>query len=122
MMFVTTALLFSGLFAGFTNGLLGTGGGIILVFALKYLYKDKELKDVFATTLTVILALSGISVIVYLKKNNLPSNESLRFMLPAVLGGFAGAFFLDKINVNWLKKVFGLLIIIAGLNMTGLFG
>ena len=121
-MFVTTALLFSGLLAGFTNGLLGTGGGIILVFALKTLYKDKSIKDVFATSLAVILALSAVSVIVYLKKNNLPSQESLRFLFPAAFGGFTGAYFLDKINVNWLKKVFGALIIIAGLNMTGFFG
>lgn len=121
-MFVTLMLLLVGFIAGFTNGLLGTGGGIILVFALKYLYKDKELKDVFATTLTVILALSAVSVIVYLRKNNMPANECIRFLIPATAGGFLGACLLERIDVKWLKKVFGLLIIIAGLNMIGLFG
>ncbi len=120
-MFVTTALLFSGLLAGFTNGLLGTGGGIILVFALKILYKDKNLKDIFATSLAVILALSAVSVIVYLKKNNLPADEIPKFIIPAMAGGFLGAFLLEKINIKWLKKAFGILMIIAGLNMTGIF-
>ena len=120
-MFITITLLFIGFIAGFTNGLLGTGGGIILVFALKYLYKNKELKDVFATTLAVILALSAVSAIVYLRKNSLPTSESIRFLIPAAAGGFAGAYLLEKIDVKWLKKVFGILIIFAGLNMTGLF-
>ncbi len=120
-MFVTVVLLFTGFLVGFTNGLLGTGGGIILVFALKYLYKDKDLKDVFATALTVILALSAVSVIVYFRKNNLPTSESIRFLIPALAGGFLGAYLLEKINVKWLKKAFGLLIILAGLNMTGMF-
>ena len=120
-MFVTVMLLLSGFLAGFINGLLGTGGGIILIFALKYLYKDKELKDVFATTLTVTLALSAVSVIVYFRKNNLPIYESPRFLLPALVGGFLGAYLLEKINVMWLKKIFGILIIVAGLNMTGIF-
>ena len=118
-MFVTLLLLLTGFAAGFTNGFLGTVGGIILVFALRALNKNKAVKDVFATALTVTLALSAISVVVYFQKNNLPAKDSLKFLLPALAGGFFGAYLLEKINVKWLKYAFGALMVIAGINMTG---
>ncbi len=120
-MFEVIALLITGFFVGFANGLLGTGGGIILVFSLRYIFKKKELKDVFALALTVTLALSTVSAYIYMKKGNLPINESVKYILPAIIGGFIGAYFLEKIKINWLKKAFGILIITAGLNMIGIF-
>ena len=48
-------LCIGGLCAGFINGLLGTGGGILLVFLLGKMMKEKadgDGKDVFATTHT----------------------------------------------------------------------
>ena len=47
-------LAIAGAVAGFVNGLMGTGGGIVLVLALERLYRGKEEGgDVFVVTVAV---------------------------------------------------------------------
>ena len=49
-----------GVSAGFVNGLLGAGGGILVVLALKKILKKKgaDEKDIFANSLAVMLPVS----------------------------------------------------------------
>ncbi len=114
-------LIIGGLLAGIVNGLLGTGGGIILIFLLGKIMKNIERKDIFATTLTVTLVLSVVSIFVYMKKGGFYiSQDSLKYVISAGIGGFIGAFLLEKLKVGFVKKLFGVLVIVAGLNMTGI--
>lgn len=113
--------LMTGLSAGFVNGLLGTGGGIILIFMMKYINKNISVKDTFASTLSVTLVLSVVSAIMYCEKGNLPTEQSVRYIIPACIGGCIGAFLLDRMNTGLLKKIFCAIIIISGLNMIDIF-
>ncbi len=114
-------LLFStGIISGFINGLLGTGGGIVLIFALNRILKDKNPKDIFAMTLTVTVVYSIISAFVYFKNGNIDLTGNIVYIVCALCGGFIGAFLLDKLDTNVLKKIFGALCIVAGINMTGI--
>ena len=107
--------LFS-LIAGGINGLLGTGGGIVLVYMLSLL-TDNNSKDNFATTLCATLPVSAISVIVYFKNSNVDAELLLKLAIPAVIGGVAGAFIVDKINKKWLNVIFAVLVIYSGICM-----
>ena len=54
-------LVIGGLTAGFVNGLLGTGGGIIIIFILGKINEYNDSKDNFATAIAAILPISLVS-------------------------------------------------------------
>ena len=99
----------AGLAAGFVNGFLGTGGGIILVFALGICGIDQ--RDRFATVIAVILPLSAISAFFY----RAPVSSAAKWLLPGMLGGAFGALLLDRLDVKRLKSIFAAMVIWAGI-------
>ena len=112
-------LILGGLLAGFSNGLLGAGGGIIIVWILEKAIQNTahDHKDVFANALAIMLPISLISTISYAVSGSLPKGNISRFLLPAVLGGLLGAFLLDKISTKALQTLFCFLVILSGIVM-----
>jgi uncharacterized membrane protein YfcA len=110
-------LLTAGFLAGAVNGLLGAGGGIIAVFSLSKIYKERMLEknEVFAHALCVMLPLSLLSCIIYFAKGSFSTEGFGVFLLPAVLGGLVGGFLLDKLRTSFLKKLFSFLVIVSGI-------
>lgn len=102
--------------AGIVNGFLGTGGGILLMAALAFLptNSDSSVRDKFSQVIAVILPLSLISVISYGEAISLKSASP--YIIPGIIGGVCGAFLLDKLSVNIIKKLFAVMIIWAGIN------
>jgi len=102
--------------AGIVNGFLGTGGGIVLMYALSMLPEkdDNAIRDRFATLIAVILPLSLISALVYGKSADL--KPAVPYLIPGILGGITGAFLLDKLSIKLVKKLFALMVIWAGMN------
>ena len=117
----TITFILCGIGAGIVNGLLGTGGGIVLIFALSLLNTEKNNKDVYALTLSVTLVLSAVSLIFYCKKGGFDFTSGLKYVFPACVGGYAGAYLLDRLKGNTVKKIFAYLVIFAGANMAGIF-
>ncbi len=113
------ALAAAGLGAGFCNGLLGAGGGIVLVVALSILFRDDpdSVRDQFATTITAILPITLVSFTSYLSRGLVRWEEVGAFLLPALIGGGVGAFLLSRIDTRLLKLIFALLTGYAGFNM-----
>ncbi len=110
-------LPFGGLCAGFINGLLGTGGGIIIIFMLNMMYRNSDPKDSFATAIASILPMSVVSAGFYLKGGSFALSDVLIYILPAVVGGIMGALLLCRIKADLLKKVFACLVIYAGVSL-----
>ena len=113
-------LVLSGLAAGFVNGLLGAGGGIIIVAALSPILKNtEEIKkaDIFAMALSAMLPVSLFSFLTYLSRGALSFEGFGAFIIPAALGGILGALTLDKISASRLKKLFRALVIYSGIMM-----
>lgn len=114
--FIIPFLALSAVAAGIVNGFLGTGGGIVLMLVLSLLPVDDDnaVRDRFATIIAVILPLSLISALSYGDKLNFELSAS--YIIPGILGGFAGGFLLDKLSVKLVKRLFSLMVIWAGIN------
>ena len=107
-------LISGGILAGFINGLLGAGGGIIIVFVLSKLIKEGDSRDIFANALCVMLPLSVVSCAIYVANGSTSFEGFSNFIIPAILGGLLGGLLLCKINAFFLKKLFAALVAISG--------
>ena len=101
-----------GLGVGFLNGLLGAGGGIILVPLMETL--GVKGKKSHATTLAVIVPLSLLSFAIYLSKGWVSPIAPLPYLLPGMIGGVIGGMIMGKVDLKWLKLLFGALLIWGG--------
>ena len=108
-----------GICAGFINGLIGTGGGILIVFGIKRLIErdEKASRDVFANALAVMLPLSLVSAALYASSGRFPVNDFQKYIIPTALGGFVGGILLDKLKNEYLGKTFSLLVVFSGVYM-----
>lgn len=109
-----------GTIGGFVNGFLGAGGGIILLFALNRMNKNKgagAVRDNFGAVVACVLLLSSVSAVTYSHSAELDLSYFFILALPGMAGGVLGAFLTDKLNTGILKAFFCVILIIAGINM-----
>lgn len=105
-----------GLIAGIINGLFGSGGGTLVVPALVFFIGLKDYKA-HATAISVILPLTIISTIIYLRNNMIQFDIALIVALGGIVGSFIGAKLLNKVPTKILRKIFGSIIIVTALRM-----
>ena len=112
-------VILCGLCAGFFNGLIGTGGGILIVFGMKKILEKSggESRDVFANALAVMLPVSVISAAFYTATGRFPVADFQKYLIPAALGGLAGGILLDKLKGEASKKIFSLIVVWSGVYM-----
>lgn len=104
-----------GIIIGTLNGMFGAGGGIVAVPMLrKSGIKDK---GAHASSIAVILPISLVSLGMYLLNGRVDLSDGLPFVLPGIVGAVTGTFILSKIPKKWLHRVFGALIIYAGIRL-----
>lgn len=105
--------------AGFVNGLLGAGGGIIMVYAFSAVYDkdDNGVKDAFASTVAAILPISVVSALTYTFNGAVELSLLPRYIIPAAAGGLLGARLMGSISALWLKRIFALTVIYAGISL-----
>ena len=106
---------FAGLLVGFVNGLLGAGGGIIAVPLLKKL--GLERKEAHANAVAVILPITLFSAVMYLLKGYVSLSDSLVFIPGGIVGSLIGTYCLKKISPTWLKRIFGVFMVYAGVRL-----
>ena len=104
--------------AGFLNGFLGSGGGVILIFAMRLLLGKRDEKDVFATAVLSILPMSAVSVLFYRASDGDIFSRSAPYLLPAAIGGITGALLLSRISSKLLRGIFAALMLWAGFRMS----
>lgn len=114
--FLSLALAGIGLGAGFLNGLLGAGGGILIVFGLRRIFKNKvaDGRCFYATALSVMLPLSLLSAFQYLQKGHLPADAAGVILLPALLGGLLGGILLHRLSIGFLSRIFAGIVLLSG--------
>ena len=110
-------LLAIGLGAGFVNGLLGAGGGIIVVIGLRLLFGKKvaDGRSFYATAIAVMLPLSAVSAWQYIRVGHLTVAALGPLLLPALLGGVLGALLLRLLKPKLLGQIFAAVVLISGI-------
>ena len=103
----------AGAAAGFLNGALGALGGVVLVFALSK--KIKEAGELFATSVAVMAPVTALAALKYYSAGDAPPYPML--LIPAAIGGAAGALLSGKIKGDALTYVFAAVTAAAGVNM-----
>ncbi|MBO5883117.1 MAG: sulfite exporter TauE/SafE family protein [Clostridia bacterium] len=114
-----TVTVLLGASAGFVNGLLGAGGGILIVLALKKILKKESAdeKEIFANSLAIMLPVSVFSAFLYAARGNISLVGFDAFIIPAILGGIFGAILLGKLKPKVIRMLFGVLVIVSGILM-----
>lgn len=109
------ALAACGVLVGLANGLFGAGGGILAVPILQKTGLTK--KQAHANAVAVILPITALSAILYLIKGNVAVADALPYLPAGVVGALLGTYCLKKISALWLKRIFGLFVIYAGVRL-----
>ncbi len=103
----------TGALAGAANGFFGAGGGMFLV-PLLVKWTGMENRKAFATSVAVILPLSLASLVIYGFRGGLDLMAAWPYLLGGAVGGVIAGRIFRKIDMLWLRRSFGLLIIYGG--------
>lgn len=111
----TLYALMIGVFAGAFAGLVGVGGGIVIVPCLVWLLHFSQQKAQ-GTSLSVLMFPVGIlGVITYYKKGYVDVGVAALICTGFVLGSLLGAKFAVNIHELWLKRFFGVVLVLMGI-------
>ena len=105
-----------GLITGFINGSFGSGGGTLLVPILNDVVKIDEYKS-HATALAIIVFLTTVSSSIYVFNGTYNLGVTWRVAIGSILGGIVGAKLLCKFTGRFLRILFGIIMVIAGIRM-----
>ncbi len=106
------ALLAGGL-AGAVNGFFGGGGGMVLVPLLTGRCGLSQ-REAFATSVAVILPLCALSSVIYFFRGGLDLTAALPYLVGGLAGGYIGGRVFKKLNMDWLRRGFALLMLYGG--------
>lgn len=104
-----------GLFPGFINGLLGTGGGILAVSLLTR--QNASQNEAHATAVGLMLPLSAVSLAAYCFQKGYSILQYWPLFLPSAIGSLTGALLLRKIRPQKLRLLFALLILYSAIRI-----
>lgn len=101
--------------SGLTNGLFGSGGGILIVDYLKK--EGLQQKNAQATALCATVILSLISTVYYLYNSYFDLSLAFLYIPFGIPGAITGSYLLKKLPDELLRKTFAVFIIYAGIRM-----
>lgn len=104
-----------GLLVGLINGLLGAGGGMLAVHLLKK--SGFDVKEAHASSIAVILPLSVLSAALYICAGRVSISDSLVYIPAGLAGAVTGALVLKKLPDKWIRRLFGVFLIWAGVRL-----
>ncbi len=110
-------ILIIGLSAGLLNGSMGVGGGILivpaLVFILGFSARQAQGTSLALMTMPVMLA----AAINYYKEGYINIKVAVLMALTFVIGSYVGSKLAMHVPEKFMKKAFGVLMIIAAIKM-----
>ena len=110
-------LLGIGLLAGVLSGMFGIGGGIIIIPALLYLVKLKPVQAIATSLAALIPPVGLLGAYEYYRKGDI----NLRDAALIAAGIFVGAFFGAKITLalpmDFVRKAYGVFMLVVAVRM-----
>lgn len=112
----TLRLIAAGAAAGAINGLFGTGGGTVMVFALMYIFRERPLdsRELFANVCASVLPIALSSALTYSSISPPDLTYAASIGGAAVVGGIFGSLLLGKMKPRLLKIIFSGVMILSG--------
>ncbi len=107
--------ILGGIAIGFVNGLLGAGGGMLAVPILKS--QGLSQKEAHANAIAIIIPITVLSAILYLINDYVTLGNAFIYIPTGLLGALIGTFILSKISPKILKRIFGILMVYAGVRL-----
>ena len=108
------SLLVPGLIVGFTTGLLGAGGGFLIVPAL-VLFLRLPMKTAIGTSLLIIAINSIFGFVFSIGHYHFSWKILFIFTSLAISGVVIGSFLSQKLNANYLKRIFGWFVLLIAI-------
>lgn len=108
-------LLLCGIVIGSLTGFFGSGGGILAVPFLEN--TGLEPQNAHSTSIAITLPLSIISSFFYFNGGSLDISQALKYVPLGIIGALVGAKLLSKISGKLLRKIFAIVMIIAGVRL-----
>ncbi len=108
--------IFVGFLAGLISGFFTAGGGLILVPAFVYILKMDE-KISRATSILCILPMVIVTAIFYNNSHFIDWNIAIKCAVGGIIGAIIGAKLLKKIPDKYLKILFIIFLLYAGINL-----
>jgi uncharacterized membrane protein YfcA len=106
-----------GLIVGMLSGILGLGGGIFLVPALVFLFHFTP-HQAQGTSLAVLIPPIGLfAALEYYRKGLIDFTVVGFICLGFIFGAYAGAFFVDRIPIALMRRLFGLFMFFVAIQM-----
>lgn len=110
-------LVATGLLGGFISGSLGVGGGIIIVPSLIFIFGFTQ-HEAQGTSLALLSFPIGIiAAAQYYKKGYVNIKFALIIIAAFFIGSYLGSILSVNMPAKSLKKIFGVLMLIAGTKM-----
>lgn len=106
-------LSLAGTAAGFINGLLGAGGGMILVPMLGK-HAGLSEKERFPASVAIIAPICIVSLL-FSQPSQLTFGAVLPYLLGSIPGGIAAGMWGSRIPVIWLHRILGVFILWGGI-------
>ena len=103
--------------AGFLNGLLGAGGGVVLYFTLGAIGGARGSKENLVLSSTAVAFYCLVSLHFYRASAALDTEDILSVGVPAALGGIIGAYLLRHIPQSAMRKLFSVVVFLGGILM-----
>ena len=110
-------LCLTGILAGIIAGSMGVGGGILIVPVL-VLFFGMTQHEAPGTSLAVLIPpVSILALISYHKKGFVNYKFALILIVTFIIGSYLGGLFAVQLPEKELKKIFGVLLLVAGIKM-----
>ncbi len=106
---------FLSVLTGFINGLLGAGGGMVAVPLLKKTgFSQKQAQE---NAIAVILPITLLSSIIYIMNGFVGISDALPFIPGGLIGAFLGTRIIKKMSNTWLRRIFAVFMLYAGVRL-----
>ena len=105
--------ILTGIVAGIVSG-TGMGGGTILILVLSF-FMDIEQHTAQATNLVFFVPTAIVAIFVCWKEKIIDIKVGTPIILLGMLGAVIGAISANKIEQNWLKKFFGIFLLLIAI-------
>ncbi len=106
---------FLGSICGLLNGFFGSGGGVVAVPIMEK--NGCDTKEAHASSVALIFILSLVTAVMYGISGRLDFAAAWSYIPYGAAGAVAGALFLRKIKAQWLKRLFGGMVVAASVRM-----